>query len=222
MQEFKSLIKRLFRSQRVLDMQTLQHKLGNKSKRSIFRYLAKEDYYSSVTHAGKYYTLKSTPHFNKSGLWFFDSIGFSKHGTLKQTLIYLINNSEVGKMHGELKEQLLVRVHNTLLTLVQLNKISRVEIGGNYIYINVDKEKAASQLEKRRLFLLPSAQKTTLPSDIIQIEILAEIIRAANRINIVPTKIALSLVARGIKVTHYEVEELIRFFGLKKNDIGTN
>jgi len=129
-----TLIKQLFRKDRVLSMQTLREASGNKSQRSIFRYLAYEDYYSSFTHAGKYYTLQSTPHFNESDLWFYDGIGFSKYGTLKQTLIALIHKSEVGKSHGELKEQLLVRVHNTLLTLVQLDKISRTEIGGVYIY----------------------------------------------------------------------------------------
>ena len=128
MQAPKTLIKRLFRKHRVLSMQLLEQELRNKSQRSVFRYLAHEDYYSSFTHAGKYYTLKSTPHFNASGLWFFDAIGFSKYGTLKQTLIYLINHPDIGKTHGKLKEQLHIRVHNTLLTLFQLNKIYRTEI----------------------------------------------------------------------------------------------
>lgn len=218
MQGPKTVIKQLLRKHRVLSMQTLQLEMGNKSQRSIFRYLAHEDYFSSFTDAGKYYTLKSTPHFNESGLWFFDAIGFSKYGTLKQTLICLINNSEMGKTHGELKEQLHIRVHNTLLTLVQLAEISRTEIGGTYIYINADIEKADRQLEKRQLFLSPSKRFAILPPDMIQIEILVEIVRAS-KIKIDSTKIASRLVARGIKTTCFEVEKTISFFSLKKNKI---
>jgi len=215
MKDPNALIKQLFRKDRVLSMQTLRQASGNKSQRSIFRYLAHEDYYSSFTHAGKYYTLKSTPHFNELDLWFYDGIGFSKYGTLKQTLISLINKSEVGKSHGELKEPLLVRVHNTLLTLVQLDKISRTEIGGAYIYTSSDKEKSARQLSKRQLILSPLKQLKALPSEMIQIEILVEIIRASS-IKIDPAKITSRLVSRGVRVTYSEVDEMVLFFSFKK------
>jgi len=218
MQDHKTRIKRLFRKHRVLNMETLQHELGNKSQRSIFRYLAHEDYCSSFTHAGKYYALKSTPHFNESGLWFYDEIGFSQYGTLKNTLICLINQSEMGKSHGELKEQLLIRVHNTLLSLVQCDKISRTQIAGTYIYTNSDKEQAATQIEKRQMFLLPSKRLKTLPSEMKIIEILVEIIRVS-QINIDATEITSRLVKRGVKVTHGEVEKTVMVFGLKKNEI---
>ena len=167
-------IKQLFKDQRVVDMPRLQQKLGNKSARSVFRYLAQEAYYSSFTYAGKYYALKGTPKFNELGIWFYDEVGFSKHGTLKQTLIFIINNSESGKTHAELKSQLLVRVHNTLLALVQQIKISRTEVNGIYIYTAAGKSKKLDQINKRQSL---SQQLTASPSGIIQIEILVEIIR---------------------------------------------
>ena len=98
---------------------------------------------------------------------------------------------------------------------MQLGKISRTQIDGIYIYGSADKEKAASQLSKRLMFSSPLKQRKAPRSEMIQIEILVEIIRAS-KINIAYQEIALRLVARGIKVTCSDVEETVLFLGLKK------
>ena len=45
---------------------------------SVRRFLAAVGYYSSYTHNGMWYTLRSIPRFDRDGLWFFSDIGFSR------------------------------------------------------------------------------------------------------------------------------------------------
>ena len=134
MQQMREKILQIFNAEHVIDLQLLREKLKNRSVRSIFRDLIAEGYFSSFTHAGKYYTLKNIPRFNSDGIWFYQEMGFSKFGTLKNTLVKLIENSEAGKTHDELNKQLRIRVHNTLLDLVRINKITRKKIKSDFIY----------------------------------------------------------------------------------------
>ena len=46
---------------------------------------------SSYNRSGQYYTLPSIPEFNKQGLWRHEGAFFSKHGTLKNTVIHLVS-----------------------------------------------------------------------------------------------------------------------------------
>ncbi len=115
----------IFNAERVTDLQSLQDKFKDRSARSIFRDLLSKGYFSSFTHAGKYYTLKNIPRFDSDGIWFYQEIGFAQFGTLKNTLVKLIESSEAGKSHDELNKKLHIRVHNTLLDLVRNKKIMR-------------------------------------------------------------------------------------------------
>ena len=76
----------LLRRCKALDMHRLQGASGGRSRRSLFRDLARVGYLSSYTHAGRYYTLKEIPVFDEHGLWFYQGIGFSHAGTLKATV----------------------------------------------------------------------------------------------------------------------------------------
>ncbi len=205
----------LFRKTRVMNMQTLQHQLINKSQRSIFRYLISEDYYSSYTHSGKYYTLKNIPSFNAEGLWFYGGIGFSKHGSLKPTLVFLVNNSKAGKTHDELKKELHIRVHNTLLELIRLGKLTRSKFHNKYVYVNAEKGVGEQQLAKRQL-LAVTGSKLKLPSELTQIKILIEIIKNG-KIKIDSLTIMKKLKVCGEKLTFSEVKNVLLFYGLKKN-----
>ena len=55
---------------------------------SIRRFLKQLGYFSSFTHNSKWYTLSSIPEFDNNGLWFYNQIGFSRHGNLKQNIVY--------------------------------------------------------------------------------------------------------------------------------------
>ena len=214
MQNIREKMRRIFKTNRVVDMQLLQAQLDNRSARSIFRDLENEGYFSSFTHAGKYYTLKNIPDFNSEGIWFYQEIGFAKYGTLKNTLIHLVNTSDAGKIHDELKKQLHIRVQNTLLDLVRTNEIVRKKIESDYAYFSIDRNHARKQILHREKY--HSVAEPNDISDWIVIEILASIIRITKVEQIESSKIALDLASRNIVTTAAQIEHVLNKFYLKK------
>ena len=87
-----------FRRKLIIDMQTLQRLCKGRSKRSLFRDLSLLGYFSSYSHAGKYYTLTNIPHFDEYGLWHYKDVSFSKNGTLKSTIGFLIADLVTSKI----------------------------------------------------------------------------------------------------------------------------
>ena len=203
----------IFDAEPVVDLQSLQKKLKNRSTRSIFRDLLSEGYFSSFTHAGKYYTLKKIPRFDADGLWFHQEIGFSKFGTLKNVLVKLIENSQSGKTHEELKKQLHVRVHNTLLDLVKRKKITREKIKNNFIYFNTNSNRSKKQIQNRETNMKKYRDMNGF--DLMVIEILAAIIRIKH-ITIDSQKIVSKLKSRKIEMTSEQVEKILNQLNLKK------
>lgn len=218
MPKINNRYRKIFHTHRVMDIQSLREQLGNRSPRSIFRDLASEGYSTSYTHSGKYYTLEHIPRFDLDGLWFYQDIGFSKYGTLKNTLIQLVDCAEIGKTHDELKKQLRVRVHNTLLDLVHGTKISRSRIEHIYVYVSTDEHRANQQIQRRRSLATAARKTIELPPELIRIEIFAEVIRNSN-IKMGPAAISAQLVSRGVQVSIEDVKNLFTFYDLKKNRI---
>jgi hypothetical protein len=204
----------VFKIKRVADMQILQEELNNRSTRSIFRDLESEGYFSSFSHSGKYYTLKNIPNFNLEGFWFHQGIGFAKYGTLKNTLIHLIENSNAGKTHDELKKQLHIRVQNTLLDLVQANKITRRKIEGYYVYFTINSNFANKQILSREKY--NSVSEPIDYPDWMMIEILASIIRTSEVEKIELSKIVSDLASRKIIISAGQIEQVLNKFNLKK------
>ena len=60
------------------------------------RQLNKWKTYTSFNMNGRYYTLPEIPRFDENGIWKYQRILFSKHGTLTQTICRLIGRSERG------------------------------------------------------------------------------------------------------------------------------
>jgi hypothetical protein len=86
---------------------------------TVFRRLRKFEYVSSYTHAGRFYTRYDIARFDSEGIWFYDDMGFSQNGSLKNTVTYLVHHCDAGKFYSDLERQLRVRVHNVLLDLVK-------------------------------------------------------------------------------------------------------
>ena len=84
---------------------------------SVRRFLSKAGYYSSFTHNGKWYTLRAIPRFSRDGLWFYRGIGFSRAGSLTNTLIELTSRSPAGMTAQMLGEKLRCRCHTILVQL---------------------------------------------------------------------------------------------------------
>jgi len=206
-------LRALFKKNRVAMLPEIYTLLSTTSRMTVFRRLRELDYLSSFSHVGRYYTLPGVANFDRQGLWFFEDVGFSQFGNLKETLVHLVEQSIAGRTHEELEKQLRLRVHNTLLGLVRSGRIARQMFEGAFLYHSIRTERAQQQLARRREGAGDTAQDI-LPDRIV-IEVLAEIIRG-NRVQIDQSAIITQLDARGIRITASQLNQLCTRLNLKK------
>lgn len=203
----------LFERNRVTDMETLQAASKQRSRRSLFRDLVRLGYFSSYTHSGRYYTLAGIPEFDENGLWYYRGIGFSRFGTLKETLVRRIDDTAVGCTHAELKAVLHLRVHDTLRVLVRAAQIRRETLGRTYLYLSVDPARGAEQLLLRHEQVAQAAQVPPLPPRETVLLVLVEALHASE--GLAPASVVADrLVARGAGVTPEQVVHIYAHFGL--------
>jgi len=195
---------RLLKRKKAADMEGLRDALGGCSRRSVFRYLERVGYLSSFTHAGRYYTLESTARFDEQGLWFYQGIGFSRSGTLKETTAVQVELTAEGRTHEELHNLLRIRVHNTLLGLVRDGRIGRDRFEDVYLYVSADPKRAKGQIEKRRELIALVSEVSRVPTDEENVEVLVEALRAAPVIP-APDEISRRLMARGVRLEAHHV-----------------
>ena len=142
-------LKRLFDRRRVAQLDELRRALST-SGRTVLRVLGRMGYLTSYRHAGGYYTLRAIPSFDERGLWFYHRVRFSSHGTLRATVVFLVEQAAAGYTHEELEVLLGLRVQDTLRSLVRASEIGRESVDAVYVYVHRDQERAASQLRRRR------------------------------------------------------------------------
>lgn len=203
----------VFLKKSVLEIQDVISAVNATSRMTAYRYLKKLDYLSSYTHARQFYTLKNIPEFDKDGLWHFGDIGFSKHGTLMDTIVHLINHSKSGKTNSDLEKQQRIYVQNALLCLVKDKKISREQQDGVYVYFSADLETSRRQMKKYN----EKGCRKRLPEWIVA-EILIEIIRSlAGRPDV--DEVATRLSKRGSLITRAQVEQVFEEHNLEKKTL---
>ena len=118
------------RSHHVTDMASIIEKFPMRSVPSFHRDLAKLECISSFTDNRRFYTLPEIPSYDVFGIWRYNSIGFSKYGTAKETVRVLIDNSSSGMAYADLEEILGIRLYITLQTL-SIEKAIISETDGN-------------------------------------------------------------------------------------------
>src|SRR5438128_1772362 len=107
----------LLEKKRILTLDRIARALGQPSRVTVFRKLAQLGARASYSHRGGYQTLDRIAEYDENGLWTFHGVRFSKHGTLMQTIVYLVERSREGCFASELQDLLQVRVHNALAHL---------------------------------------------------------------------------------------------------------
>jgi hypothetical protein len=211
----RQALTRLFHHQRVADLKALSAVLETCSRMSVFRRLSALGYFTSYSHNSRYYTLRDIPQFNQDGLWQHQGVCFSRHGSLKATLAHLVGGAAAGLTHHELHMRLQVRVHNMLHDLVESRGIGREIIGGCYLYVSADQERAASQLALRRQQQeVPAKPLRESPAAVV-IEVLLDVIQSA-RVQPDAARVAERLAARGLPVTIDQIETIFSSYGVKK------
>ena len=139
---------RAFDELRVLTLEQVKGILGTPVKMTALRKLRALGYLSSYSHAGKFYTLKQVPRWDGHGLWVHKGVRFSRHGSLLETLAWLVEQSSDGRFASELEDTVHVRVQEALRTLYRRERVFRHQIGGQYLYVSV--ERGATQLVRRQ------------------------------------------------------------------------
>ncbi|MDH3348919.1 MAG: hypothetical protein OEM02_12580 [Desulfobulbaceae bacterium] len=199
----------LFDLQSCWMIKPLASKLGY-SEISTRRFLRTAGYYSSFTQNGKWYTLRTIPKFDRDGLWFVDTIGFSRAGSLTNTLIDLTTRSSAGMTAEQLAEKLHCRCHSILVNLFRQGKLTRQKVGRSYIYFSADPSTLAMQ---KNVAANRSSSSNPLPAE-VAVFILAEYIRQPDldfeQLTVIIER------RRGIVVDTTQIEALFARHDLKK------
>jgi len=148
----------------------------NYSTISIRRFLKDIGYYSSFTHNSMWYTLHTIPLFNKRGLWFYQGIGFSKHGNLNKTILNFVNKSLQGLTAKEIFEILLVPCHPVLNQMYKNKQIDRFSTQRGFVYLSIDDKKRQRQFNRLQLKLIPAKKIQPLTPQ-AAVYVLAEFIK---------------------------------------------
>jgi hypothetical protein len=174
--------------------------------------------------AGEYYTLAEIPAFDENGLWKYKNAFFSSHGTLRDTAIIIVNNSEFGYTHDELRELLGIRMYNTLLDLVSDGLLYRKEIGGEYVYVSCDQGK--EQFIARRSMPLKTkevkrgVERSPRITPAAGLKETIEVLLAYINGHISPESVYGYLYRKGIHITPNQIRAIFECYGLgKKNSI---
>jgi len=203
----------LVRRRRAVDLEALFEALGTRSRMTVFRRLKETGYFSSFSHGGRYYTLTDIPTFDELGLWFCDDVGFSRAGTLKETIARRVDEAPEGQTHAELQHVLRLRVHNTLHELVQQGRIGRVHWQKVGLYVSANPDHAAEQVARREELTRTLAEVLRTLSSEETIEVLVEALRATAA---VPTEavVAERLAARDVRIEPRLIEQVYETYGL--------
>jgi hypothetical protein len=204
-------LRKLFRRRTVVDLAALFEVLGTRSRMTVFRRLREVGYHSSFTHTGRYYALSQIPQFDELGLWFFREVGFSRVGTLKETVATRVEETSEGCTHGELQRLLRVRAHNVLLDLFREGRVAREQLEEGLLYVSTNHERAAAQLARRREAARITAQAALTIEETV--EVLVEALRGSPEIP-TPAIVAERLAARGAKIEARRVQQVYHVYGL--------
>jgi hypothetical protein len=135
----------------VVTMPEIKSVLGTEVYKTAHRKLKQLSYLASYSHGGRYYTLERIARFDHRGLWAYNDVHFSKHGTLMSTLQHFVSTAKDGYFANELEELLCVGVKVSLLRLIASSAVSRVKISNRYLYCSADSDIGKQQILTRNL-----------------------------------------------------------------------
>lgn len=145
-----SLLQRHIHRRKIADLPELKRILGTETDLTVFRKLKQLDYLASYTHRGRFYTLAEIARFDDHGLWSHEAVWFSRHGTLLATVEACVNGAANGYYAPELADALHAEVQEPLRHLVRLQRLSRMEVDGQFLYTAIDPVERRKQMLARR------------------------------------------------------------------------
>jgi hypothetical protein len=161
-----------FRRQKIITIEQLV-RLLKCSVITARRRLKKWQTYTSINKNGRYYTLPQIPVFDKNGLWKYQTVIFSKHGNLKQTIVALITGSQKGLSAVDIGQLVdLVPNSSFLSQFKDVPGVKREKHQGRFIYLSDSPE----------IYTRQKQQWTTIdfPTDAQAVVILVQLIKHPN------------------------------------------
>jgi hypothetical protein len=144
------VLRKHLRRRKIATLPELKEALGGAANLTVFRKLKLLDYLSSYTHRGRYYALRETARFDDAGLWSFDAVWFSRHGTLVAAIELFVNQAPRGCFADELADALHAEVQDPLRDLVRLGRLRRSDVAGRFLYTSADSRQSRDQIRTRQ------------------------------------------------------------------------
>jgi hypothetical protein len=188
------------------------------SRMTVFRALTKHGYFTSFNHSGQFYTLSHTPRFDFSGLWFYRTIGFSRHGTLIKTVLAVVQDAVAGKTTEELTKLLHAPVGNLLARLARQGQLARRRLGRQVVYLAADPQQQDQQWRQRQQPDPAETVSVLLPDQVplaLVLPVLVELIRspAASA-----EQVSRTLHRQGLILSAQRVQDIADHFQLEKKE----
>ncbi len=122
---------------------------------------------NSYNHNGRYYTLPDVPEFDGNGVWRWHGVFFSKAGTLKQTVVALVQRSSAGLDAGELRSLVGLDPRSFLSAFAADPGLRRKKTQGRFVYYAADMAVYSAQRKHRGR--LQAAGRQPTPSEAVAI-----------------------------------------------------
>jgi hypothetical protein len=174
------------------------------------RRLREWEAYTSYNYNGRYHTLPATAVFNKKGLWHYHGVYFSKHGTLKKTIIHFVTTSPKGLTNSELAQIIGTNPHSFMPQYKQLPELRRESDGRRIVYYSSEPQRYEEQKENR---FPPAPSTAKLPPDALSVLILVE--RIQNPKSSI-SELSRILRQKGQQVEEKQIQALLEYHGLQK------
>ena len=213
----QSKVVNLLRELVVATIDVLCNKLS-KSRMTVLRALKSYGYFSSFNFNSSYFTLKDIPDFDKDGLWFHGQIGFSRYGSLTQTIKAIVEHSEKGLTVVELQKLLGTKVHNQLSLLCRKGMLTRFYFGRNCVYTSVEATLQASQEAKRKgPIKKPEAIiAIQVPPGLEVLTVIRLLVEMIHKPDATAASLSQRLQRQGFAITAEQVRGVIEFYALEK------
>ena len=200
----------VFRAPRILTLEQLCGKM-RASRSTVIRRLDEHGCHSSYNHSGQFLTIDEVAEFDSRGLWSFNGARFSKHGNLKETAWHFVEDSEQGMTHEELATLLGVRVHNSLLELVEEAWTHRERLGPTFVYLSHQVSVRRKRVRRRQL-LLAEGQKPRPAAR----QIIATLLELIKDPRVSKRPIVLRCQRSGVSISRELVDAIFETYGLDK------
>jgi hypothetical protein len=200
-----------FRRRKVLTVRQLVELLGC-SIPTVRNRLKRWRAHTSYNHNGAYYTLPAIPRFDEHGLWRYKSVGFSKHGNLKRTLLQLVRDSPAGLDAAEIGRLLGLPPRSFLSHFRNVPGLSRERLEGRFVYFCDEPEVFSRQRQSREQGMRKPPGE--LPSGSVAVAVLADLINHPDSTLHASSR---RLARKGIEIPPPAIARLLDVHGVKKN-----